>query len=109
MNESYNQHIRIKMRATAVLNLRKFLEQPTFKHELVFATYEHSEHQVESAFVPIVKPSELGEIPMWSFKIRIGVWSEGSDALSHSLKLYRVRSHIRKFLSMTKNTLTRLG
>jgi hypothetical protein len=85
----------------AIHKLREFLEKPSSEEARVFAAYQHTEQQVESDFVPMVKRLKIAEIVSRGATYRHGVWPEGSHALSRSLWLYRSR----KWLSATKKQL----
>jgi predicted HAD superfamily hydrolase len=73
------------------ITLRRFLERPTFSEARVFVNGQHTEQQMESDFVPLVKLVRFlqlfGSRPKWG----LGIWPEGSCALSGLLWFYRIR------------------
>jgi hypothetical protein len=71
--------------------LRSLLERPTRKEAAVFATYRHSEQQVEREFTQMVCIPRTVDVFARRTSKRFGIWAEGSFALSKVPSLFRLR------------------
>jgi hypothetical protein len=70
------------------------LTRPSAAQAAVFLSREHSEHQTETDFVPLVRSFQWHECWRSDARWRFGVWPEGSHALSGTLPVYRLRRRL---------------